>query len=92
MGMEPLTQPTTPFGYGNLGSTTNLAADGDGDGTVDPDDYAVWRDNFGATRGGNPVTPVPEPTTLALVLIGVVVSAGLTVCRSAAKPRMTHKS
>ena len=61
----------------DLGSTTNLAADGDGDGTVDPDDYAVWRDNFGATRGVNPAAPVPEPTTLALVLIGAVVSTGL---------------
>jgi hypothetical protein len=31
----------------NLGSTTNLLADGDGDGDVDHVDYGVWRANFG---------------------------------------------
>ena len=34
----------------NLGSTTNLAADGNGDNVVDAADYIVWRNNQGDTN------------------------------------------
>jgi hypothetical protein len=32
-------------------STTDLRADGDGDGVIDQDDYGVWRTNFGRSAG-----------------------------------------
>ena len=34
-----------------LGSSDNLAADGDGSGMVDEPDYGVWRSHFGQTLG-----------------------------------------
>jgi hypothetical protein len=47
-------------------------ADGNRNGTVDPDDYNVWRTNFGrvftgATSGTSAGALVPEPTTCGLV-------------------------
>ena len=51
-----------------FGSTTLLAADGNGNGTIDPPDYNVWRDNFGRLL----VNPVPESTSLALLLVAVL--------------------
>ncbi len=36
----------------NLGSTSNLDADGDGSGTVDAADYTVWTSNFGDSGEG----------------------------------------
>jgi hypothetical protein len=68
----------------NLGSSTALPND-DTPG-VDAGDYAVWKQNFGATaatlRAGEFATlagrllphgtPVPEPTSVALVLLAMV--------------------
>jgi hypothetical protein len=59
----------------SLDSNATLAqGDADGDGDVDGADFVVWQTNFPYASGAS-VGPVPEPTTLALVL-GCV--AGLT--------------
>ncbi len=58
----------------NVGSTTDLQADGDDDGDIDQDDYNVWRANFGRTYADVPVAAasaaivdVSEPQGLATV-------------------------
>lgn len=55
----------------SLGSTTNLAADGSLNGTVDADDLAIWKANFGRTwpAAVSAVAAVPEPSTAALALV-----------------------
>jgi hypothetical protein len=40
----------------NVGSTTNLQADGDDDGDVDQVDYNVWRENFGNNYEAEPAS------------------------------------
>jgi hypothetical protein len=53
-------------------SGLNLLADGDGDGTVDNDDYGIWRSHFGKTAGSGTVASanatVPEPATLVMLM------------------------
>jgi hypothetical protein len=50
----------------------NTAADGDGNGYVDAADLAVWQADFGEQFSGGVAaqTPIPEPTTIALLAIG----------------------
>jgi hypothetical protein len=51
-------------------------------GAVTMADYTVWKSNFGASLsalGGGSVQSVPEPESLLLVLLGVVVPSG--ACR-----------
>jgi len=49
-----------------FGSTTELAADGNGDGVVDSGDLALWQAQFGLNEGPGPlVAAVPEPPSLA---------------------------
>ena len=64
----------------SFGSTTMLAADGNGNHIIDAADYTVWRDNLGATlfgagSGANATATVPEPTSLWMLLAGI-----LTMC------------
>ncbi|HEY4233076.1 MAG TPA: hypothetical protein VGM76_06605 [Lacipirellulaceae bacterium] len=58
-------------------SGINLAADGDGDHDVDIDDFNVWKSNFGmhAGSGSGTIGAIPEPGTLVLILLGMVVLA-----------------
>ena len=49
------------------GSTTDLRADGNGDGTITDADYTIWADNYGT--GTNNVV-VPEPATAILLVLG----------------------
>jgi GH35 family endo-1,4-beta-xylanase len=66
-----------------LGSTTDLRADGNGNFMVDEDDYGVWKSLFGTTYGSGSagfdstgaLASVPEPTALALIAAGVLVSS-----------------
>ena len=58
----------------SLGGNANrsFGADGNGNGTIDDGDYEVWRSRFGTTTAGLGTSAiadvaVPEPTTLALV-------------------------
>jgi hypothetical protein len=51
-------------------------ADSNGDGVVDNDDYQTWRSNFGneiePAVGGGSATTIPEPTSAALFLAGMM--------------------
>ncbi len=55
-----------------FGSTTNAAADGNGDGIVNAADYSIWRNTFGQISapgggaGGFETGSVPEPHSLML--------------------------
>jgi len=46
-----------------LGSTVNLAADGDGNGEVGPSDYDLVLANIGASDGGGQIDPTPASLT-----------------------------
>ncbi|MEX2170487.1 MAG: phosphodiester glycosidase family protein [Pirellulales bacterium] len=52
-----------------LGSSTNLAADGNGSSVIDFGDYGVWKANFGNTSGSSAEAVVPEPSSLTLLLL-----------------------
>jgi peptidyl-prolyl cis-trans isomerase A (cyclophilin A) len=51
-----------------FGSTTNAAADGNGNGVVDAADFVMWRDAYVAA-GGSVVGIVPEPSSVVLLLV-----------------------
>jgi peptidyl-prolyl cis-trans isomerase A (cyclophilin A) len=67
----------------NFGSTTNLEADGNGDGRVDGLDYLIVQRTMGENTGA-PVAPVPEPTALGL---GALAAAALAAIRRRWLPR-----
>jgi hypothetical protein len=58
-------------------ATQNLVADGNRDGVIGPEDYALWREFFGQSLvvagSGVGITPVPEPgATVLLTMVSVV--------------------
>lgn len=55
-----------------LGSTSALAADGDGNGTVDAGDYLVWKSAYG--NPATSATAVPEPANFLLLVAGILAS------------------
>jgi heme peroxidase len=49
------------------GGTNNVWADGDGNGSVGPEDLDLWRANYGCPGGsGSSLTAVPEPASILL--------------------------
>ncbi len=54
----------------HLGSVTSLP--NDLTPGVDENDYLVWKENYGATVGGAVIATIPEPTSLALLSLGVL--------------------
>ena len=60
-------------------SGAGLSADGNGDGIVDQLDFQFWQDRFGnpmgSGAGASLNAAVPEPTTLSMLLVGM-----LTTC------------
>jgi hypothetical protein len=57
-----------------LGSTVNLAADGNRNLVVDQPDYGVWSANYGS--GASTVVAVPEPTSVVTAAAFVAACAG----------------
>ena len=64
----------------SLGQTgPGLAADGNGDNMVDAADYAHWKSNFGTitagagSNAGSSAVGVPEPATLAFLVLGGII-------------------
>jgi hypothetical protein len=59
---------------GLTGGATYANGDGDRDGNVTLADYNIWRSHFGQTASGSGTElaiAVPEPTALALAVIGI---------------------
>lgn len=56
----------------DFGSTTVLAADGNGNGIVDAGDFTIWRDNLGNSHPACGSSQVPEPTGFWLILVGAI--------------------
>jgi hypothetical protein len=59
---------------GLTGGATYAKGDGDRDGNVTLADYTIWRSHFGQTASGSGTglaSAVPEPSSLALVVIGI---------------------
>jgi hypothetical protein len=60
----------------SLGSTTDLRADGNLNSVVDVGDYQLWRSNYGTLGGaGAASTAVAEPSTVALLILALIVGA-----------------
>ena len=55
------------------------SADGNANGTVDPSDYSYWRSRFGMPAGTGSLVAglaqIPEPSTLAMGLVGLAILA-----------------
>ncbi len=60
-------------GYGLSDGTSVADGDFNYDGVVDADDLAVWRANLDPLAGSNAVS-VPEPSSIALLVIAVVLA------------------
>lgn len=65
------------------GDESALANPGNNDGTVNAADYQVWKTNFGMSTGavvaGLSTASIPEPTSMALLLVSSVATS--LVCR-----------
>jgi hypothetical protein len=63
----------------------NLPADGNNNNMIDAGDYDVWKSRFGRTSGVGSAanSSVPEPTTLTLLLFGMLAAV--------ARRRMAHR-
>ncbi len=61
---------------GNFGDTVSpgTGADGNGNGIIDAADYVVWRKNLTAAGSGASLASVPESSSIALLLAGVIIS------------------
>ena len=65
----------------SLGSTLDVAADGDGSGMVDAADYGIWKNNFGqssaaALNASSSSLNVPEPATAVSAIAGLLALVG----------------
>jgi GH35 family endo-1,4-beta-xylanase len=67
-----------------LGSVDDLRADGNGNEMIDAGDYEVWKSLFGTNygSGAGSIAAVPEPASVLLLTVGLVV----TGCRRRCAP------
>lgn len=63
----------------SLGSTFDLRADANGDGTVTEADYHRWRADYGLTTQLAAAASVPEPSSLAFLLLALA-SFSMRLC------------
>ena len=73
------------------GVTIGSGADGNRNGMIDAGDYGVWRSHFGQSASGAgaafAATAIPEPGTLALLLIGACLFGGRRITLRAWIPK-----
>lgn len=55
-----------------FGDTGTLQADGNGDLVVDAADFAIWRDNLESAAFLHAGTPVPEPCSACIAILGML--------------------
>ena len=60
-------------GYGTTGGAVHLQGDATGEGDVDGTDFLIWQRQFGASSSLSTLTTVPEPATLPLLCLTMVV-------------------
>jgi hypothetical protein len=70
----------------SFGQTGNVPADGNEDNIVDDKDYTLWKSHYGLaeSNGSASLARVPEPTTLALILLA---ACGLAPRQSPRRPK-----
>jgi hypothetical protein len=63
---------------GLMSGATQSQGDANGDGSVNTADYDLWRASFGnmVPVGGGLAAAVPEPTSIAMALVGIVALLG----------------
>jgi hypothetical protein len=66
--------------FPTTGGATLSQGDGNNDGNVDGADFAIWQDTF-PTNAGQGVTPVPEPFSVFLLVIGVPILSAVRLRR-----------
>jgi hypothetical protein len=75
-----------------LGTTgPGLAADGNGDEMVTRLDYELWKSNFGMAVGAATAdqrAPVPEPSTMVLIVVGAFIVENVVGCRPSRNRRV----
>lgn len=67
---------------------TNLAADGNKDNRVDSLDYTYWKSRFGKVTTTSAIAVIPEPATLALILVGAFLASSFRSRHSLPKKRI----
>lgn len=60
--------------FGLTGQTNNTNGDANFDGTVNGADLSVWESQYGLSVTESTISRVPEPKSLALVVIGAIVA------------------
>ena len=56
----------------SLGSTTDAAADGNGNGVVDGADRTIWETDLSAAIAAASIATIPEPTSIGLAMLGTL--------------------
>ncbi|MEQ8847034.1 hypothetical protein [Botrimarina sp.] len=74
-----------------LASQLLLAADGDEDNAVDPDDYVVWQTGYGGADAQSAAAPEPGAAALVWVAAGGVAAGRRGVRRPAPGPRSLRR-
>ena len=68
------------FAFGENGAATHWQGDANGDQIVDGADFLAWQRNLGATSVAASAA-VPEPSSVAVALLGLTVTAAAIACR-----------
>lgn len=62
-------------GFGTTGGALHTQGDANGDGAVDGSDFLIWQRQYGMSAASYAPTAVPEPASIALLLLGIGIGA-----------------